>query len=330
MYDLLVEHDHEFFANDLLVANCRVWCEELAAWRYLDECFEQMEFGLRAGPDPRWVGSTTPKPRPLIKQLYGGKIRGVVVTRATTFDNPHLPESVREKFVDRYAHRQLGRQELYADLLEADENALWTREALERGRVLEAPPGLVRVSVGVDPSGGAGEQGIVVVGKTLEDLPRADGRPRLLPHGYALADRSCRLGPDGWGRRAVQAAIDFEADDVVVEENFGGDMALATVAGAAEALGVSVPVRKVRASRGKRVRAEPVAALSEGDRPRWHHVGFLEELEAQLCTWTPESGYSPDRLDAAVWPGWHLRIVTLAARGSGSFGGSAVARARIA
>lgn len=305
---------------------CLVWLEELAAWRYLDACFEQMQFGLRTGPNPRWVGSTTPKPRLLIKRLLTGKVRNITVTRATTFDNPHLPEHIREALEDAYGARQMGRQELYGDLIEADENALWTREALELNRWHDEPPAFNKITVGVDPSGGAGEQGIIVVGKEIRKVVM-DGKIKMQPHGYVLADRTVTMSPAGWGRKTVQAAIDFEADDICVETNFGGEMAMATISGAAEIMGVSIPVRKLIASRGKRVRAEPVAALSE--RGRWHHVGFFEQLEDQLCTWTEDAGYSPDRLDACVWPGWHLKLVSTLARGTGSFGGGLMSQQKV-
>jgi phage terminase large subunit-like protein len=118
-------------------------------------------------------------------------------------------------------------------------------------------------------------------------------------HGYIVADRSCRLSPDGWGRRAVQAYLDFKADAIVVERNFGGDMAEAVVKAAALAMGVKVKVAMVTASRGKVLRAQPAAALYE--QGRVHHTEAFTELEEQLTTWTPESGRSPDRLDALVW-----------------------------
>jgi predicted phage terminase large subunit-like protein len=156
----------------------------------------------------------------------------------------------------------------------------------------------------VDPSGGSDpendEQGIIVGGKGV------DG------HGYVVADRSCRLSPDGWGRRAVQAYIDFRADAIVVERNFGGDMAEAVIKSAARAMGVVVKIIMVTASRGKAIRAQPVAALYE--QQMMHHTEVFETLEEQQTTWTPESGTSPDRLDALVWmvtetmlgekPGW--------------------------
>lgn len=297
---------------------CLSWLEELAAWRYLQQCWEQMRFGLRSGRRPHWVASTTPKPRPLIKRLVKQTPRDVVVTTATTDDNPHLEPSIREALYDEYGGIQLGRQELFAELLDEDKNALWTREQLDANRRVEAPD-LIKITVGVDPSGGAGEQGIIVVGKHVRDVIE-DGRVKKVSSGWVLADYTCCLSPGGWGRRAVQAAIDWDADDIVVETNFGGAMATATIMSAAEHLDVyNVPVRQVTASRGKRVRAEPVATLTE--RGEWHHVGRFDALEDQLCTWVPdEADYSPDRLDAMVWTGWHLRLVGTRVHGVGSFG----------
>jgi phage terminase large subunit-like protein len=305
---------------------CLVMAEELAAWRHLDEAWSHMRFGLRAGPHAHWVGATTPKPRQLIKRLYAGQVKGVVMTHATTHDNPHLEESFREELFDAYGGTALGAQELEGRIIDQDPNALWSRENIELGRVGEAPD-LKKITVGVDPSGGAGEQGIVVVGRL--DLPTiipgVDG-PRLRPHGYVLADRTCHLSPNGWGREAVVAAMDYEADDIVVEINFGGEMASSVVRGAAEMLGISIPIRVVRASRGKRVRAEPVSALSEEGRRQWHHVGVFDALEDQLCTWTPDLDWSPDRLDAMVWPAHHMGIVGTRRTGvRGSFAGQQAA-----
>lgn len=282
---------------------CLTWGDELAAWRNLDNAWDHMQFGLRLGRLPRWVVSTTPKPRLLIVDLVRQRRSNVIVSQnISTYDNPHLHEAVRQEYEDRYGGTSLGQQELLGQILEQDEDALWQRHWLDRDRVKHAPDNLVRIGVGVDPSGGAGEQGIVVVGK---QLVKVENRQEI--HGFVLADRSGRWSPAEWGRRAVRAAIDFGADVILVETNFGGDMAMATIQGQAENEGVSVPVRKLTASRGKRVRAEPVAALSE--RGRWHHVGIFDRLEEQLATWTPEAGYSPDRLDAMVWPAWDLRMV---------------------
>lgn len=302
---------------------CLAWLEEMAAWRYLDEAWAQMRFGLRAGPRPHWVASTTPKPRPLIKKLATGGVANVVKTHASMYDNPHLQMDIRQALEEEYANTDLGRQELHAEILDEDSNALWQRAWLNASRLsADNLPKLDRVTIGVDPSGGAGEQGIIAVGKAmLETTQTIQGRerPLRLAHGLVLGDRTCHLKPEGWGRRAVEAAIEFEADDIAVEINFGGDMAVSTIRAAADAMGVNIPVKVVRASRGKAVRAQPVSALTQ--QGRWHMVGVWPELEDQLCTWYPELDWSPDRLDAMVWPAWHNRIVKLTATTQNTAGG---------
>jgi phage terminase large subunit-like protein len=312
---------------------CVAWLEEFAAWRHMQDAFDQLRFGLRSGPRPHWVASTTPKPKPLLKRLMQGEIPNVVTTTATMYDNPHLPQHIRDMLEDAYAGTDLGEQELYGRLLDEIKNALWRRKFLAAGRMrLDDLPDLIRRTVGVDPSGGAGEQGIVVTAKSglllpgllpgpeLDpDEPAPVGAPRPQPHGFVLDDRSCQLPPEGWGQRAVQAAIDWEAEDVAVEVNYGGDQAIAVIRTAMEKLGVDIPIRKVRASQGKAIRAQPVAALSA--QGRWHHAGTFPELEDQLATWYPELGWSPDRLDALVWGPWHMKLVGTMTHGQGSLGG---------
>lgn len=309
---------------------CLVWLEELAAWRYLDAAWSHMRFGLRVGPRPHWVASTTPKPKMLIKRLNNGEVRGVVVSRASMYDNPHLSEDIKEALEEEYGGTQLGRQELYAEVLDQDENALWTHDMIDMARIArEATPEMVRRTVGVDPSGGAGEQGIVVVGKGMIRREHEDPRMRVeLPHGYVLADRTVTLSPEGWGKKAVQAAVDYDCDDICVEINFGGDMAVSTIRAAAEHMGINIPIRVARATRGKRVRAEPVSALTE--QGRWHFAGNFPELENQLCTWYPELDWSPDRMDGMVWPAWHQKIVKLTMTGRTTPGGMSTLNKRIA
>lgn len=267
------------------------WCEELAAWRNLKDAWENMELGLRMGEHPHIVASTTPRTRPFLKQLMTAP--DTALTRATIDDNPYLPARQRARLLARYKGTRLERQELLGEYIEDVEGALWTFETIENCRVGVADvPDLVRVVEGVDPSGGDedgnDEQGIVIAGKGV------DGEY------YVLADRSCKLSPDGWGKRAVAAGVEFRADRIVCETNFGGDMVVATVKVAAAALEVEVSVKKISASRGKVARAEPIAALYE--QARVHHVGAdMEQLESQLRNWTPDSGWSPDRMDALVW-----------------------------
>ena len=302
--------------------NCFVWGDEIAAWRYLDQAYAQMKFGLRIGKHPRWIGSTTPRARPLIKKFDAGT-RGVVVTHATSHDNPHIVGSVLEDLLETYGGTSLGAQEIFGRIVDQDENALWVRDQIEEYRfVPEDVPDLKKITVGVDPSGGVGEQGIVVAGKSLWLPEGATSKP--LMHGFVLDDRTCHFKPDGWGRRAVKAAVDWQADDIVVEQNYGRDMAIATINSAAEAMGVPIPVHVTNATRGKKVRAEPVSALSA--QGRWHHAGVFEDLEDQLCTWHEDLDWSPDRLDAMVWTAWHMKMAHIFSMGQGTIGSAAANR----
>lgn len=266
------------------------WLEELASFRYLKETWENMELALREQPRPHVIGSTTPKPRPYLRSLL--EREGTVVTRASTFDNDSLPAAQLERFRAAYAGTRWERQELFGEFADDVEGALWTYETLTGCRVPpENVPDLARVVVAVDPSGGDedgnDEQGIVVAGRGV------DGQL------YVLDDRSCKLSPDGWGRRAVQAYVDRRADRLVAEANYGGDMVLSTIRVAAAAMGVEVAAKKITASRGKVARAEPISALYE--QGRVHHVGEFPELESQMRNWTPDSGWSPDRLDSCTF-----------------------------
>ena len=244
-----------------------------------------MRLGLRLGPRPHAVITTTPKPRGKLLELL--KDPRVVVRTAHTDDNPYLHADVRAELYSQYGGTRLGRQELAAEILTDVPGALWTRDKLEENRVREAPS-LLRVVVAIDPSGGSteghAEVGLVAAGKG------ADG------HAYVLRDASERLAPERWARRAVQLYHELKADRIVAEANYGGAMVESTI----RAVDPTVPVRLVSASRGKQLRAEPVSALDE--QGKIHHVGMLAELEEQLCSWVPDSGdASPDRLDARVW-----------------------------
>ncbi len=261
------------------------WCDESCAWRY-PEAWDQLRFGLRLGNDPRVVMTTTPRPTRLIRELVADPT--TVVTRGATHENrANLPASFLDKIVQKYEGTRLGRQELYAEVLEDTPGALWTRDRLESLRVREAPE-LRTIVIGVDPAVSMGsesaETGIVVAG-----IGREDG------HGYVLDDRSGRYSPDGWAQRVVNAFDTHLANRVVAEANQGGDLVVNNLRTARRTL----PVLKVHATRGKRTRAEPVAALYE--QGRVHHVGYFGALEDQMCTWEPSLGDSPDRVDALVW-----------------------------
>lgn len=266
------------------------WVDELAKYRYARETWDMLQFTMRSGNDPRVFVTTTPRPIPIIRELV--KDPGTVVTKGSTFDNAaNLPKKFLDRLREKYEGTRLGRQELNAEILDDLPGALWTRDAIDERRVRKVPD-LQRVIVAVDPSGTKGESddgdeiGIVVAGKGV------DGR------AYVLADRSCKLSPDGWGRRAVAAYEEFKADRIVAERNFGGAMVEHVI----RTIDHKVSYKEVTASRGKVARAEPVAALYE--QGRVSHVGSFPELEDQMCQ-IDASGYvgegSPDRADALVW-----------------------------
>lgn len=268
------------------------WCDELAKWQYCRETWDQLQFGMRLGKHPCQIITTTPRPIELIRELVVRAQRsdGVVMTRGATMDNANnLATPFLNEIKRRYEGSRLGRQELEAEILDDAPGAFWTRRILDERRVREAPT-LRRVVVAVDPAVTSGEEadehGIVAAGVG------EDGR------GYVLGDRSVRGTPEQWARKAVAAYHEFDADRIVCEVNNGGDMVALTIRGIAP----NIPVKEVRASKGKHVRAEPISALYE--QGRVSHVGSFPALEDQMVLMT-QTGFegtgSPDRLDALVW-----------------------------
>lgn len=263
-----------------------VWADEPAHWPDFSKTWwTVIEPAIRVGV-ARAMLTTTPIPSSDLKDLEDKP--GSVVSRASTFDNPFLPESVREMFRDHYAGTRIGRQELEGDYLPTNERALWSLESIEAHRVAKAPHDLARVVVAVDPAvtahEGSDDTGIIVAG--IDNLG----------HCYVLEDRTMKGAPVEWARAAVAAGIRHKADAIVAEVNNGGDLVTSTI----RAVDPRANVRAVRASRGKVTRAEPVSALAE--RGLIHHVGEFRHLEDQLTQWDPvHSRKSPDRLDALVW-----------------------------
>lgn len=280
------------------------WADELAAWpstlsgrketgerSVMEEVWhEGLMMSLRGSNVDRTRGivTTTPRPKKLIRELV--KDPSTIITRGSTYDNAaNLPAEFLAQVRSKYEGTRLGRQEIHAEVLDDVLGALWTHAMIDDNRVSKHPD-LVRVVIGVDPSGKSEDgdsQGIVVCGKGT------DGQ------AYVLADRTTQDTPDGWGARVVQAWIDFKADKIFVERNFGGDMATFVIKTAAGQRGIDVVIDEVTASRGKVVRAEPISALYE--QGRVHHVGEFPELETQMREYVPEDGRSPDRMDALVW-----------------------------
>ena len=261
------------------------WCDELAAWRYPD-AWDQLQMGLRLGSDPRVCVTTTPRPTPLVRALAASAT--TAITRGRTADNAsNLAPGVVAALTARYGSTRLGRQELDGEILDDAPGALWRLAMFDASRV-DVAPAMRRVVVAIDPAvtahEGSDETGIIVAGIGL------DGR------AYVLEDLSGTYPAEQWARRAVEAYRRHKADRIVAEVNNGGDL----VASVLRTVDPACHVVSVRASRGKALRAEPVAALYE--QGRIHHVGNLAELEDQLCGYVPRLvKKSPDRMDALVW-----------------------------
>lgn len=275
--------------------NCRVHLEEFAAWRYLKEGWEQIRLGLRIGPHPAWIISTTPKPLKLLTEIKSRP--DVVLTRASTTDNPYLNETFKQNLIDDYAGTRLGRQELEGEQLEDIEGAQWTLAAIDRNRWRSewgTLPTMRRVIVGVDPSGGVAEIGIVTCGLIVP--PCLCGVRPDQPHYVCLSDDSLVGTPEQWGTAVVQAGRRWDADLITAEANYGGAMVESTIkAGGTDD---RLPYQAVSASRGKEIRAEPISRIYE--QGRVHHLRPMPQLEDELTTWTPGQD-SPNRLDALVW-----------------------------
>lgn len=271
------------------------WVDELAKFEYMQDAWDQTQFGLRLGEHPQALVTTTPRPLPLIKKLVNDP--DTYVTRGSTLDNAsNLSKNAVKQLYDRYGGTRLGRQELEGEILGDIPGALWTRASIDDTRLKLPPEDLIRVIVAVDPATsseeGSDETGIVVVALARDD----DGYAR----GYVLEDASLRGTPEQWASTAVKLYRKWQADKIVAEKNQGGAMVESVI----KAADRSVPVKLVHASRGKVIRAEPISALYE--QGRVHHVGQFDLLEDQMCTFSVDnirnsSTGSPDRVDALVW-----------------------------
>ena len=264
----------------------RIWADEMAAWRYPD-AYDQMMFGLRLGQNPKLIVTTTPRPVKMVTDLLKRRDKDVYVTTGTTFDNKkHLAESALQQLKDKYEGTTLGRQELYAEVLDEIEGALWKPSMIDNTRVKEMPE-MQRVIVSIDPAvtnnEGSDETGILVVGKGFDK------------RFYVLDDLSDRMSADTWANVAINAFYKYNCDRIIAEVNNGGDLVERLI----RTIDRNVPYKKVHASRGKLVRAEPISALYEQERVS--HVGTFSKLEDQMCSFTLDSRSSPDRLDALVW-----------------------------
>ena len=265
------------------------WADEPAKWRYGDDTWANLMLGLRLGDDPRVVATTTPRPTPLIKGMIADG--GTHVTRGSTLENlENLAPQFREAILSRYEGTRLGRQEIYAEVLEDAPGALWTMEGIEDIRVTRTPDSgeLKRVVVAIDPAASVGEDsdetGIIVVALGFDGL------------GYVLADVSGKYKPIEWAQKAIRTLEEWDGDRIIAEVNQGGDMVEQTI----RTIDRRVPYKAVRGAKGKYSRAEPISALYEQGRVR--HCGLFATLEDQMCSFEPgTTGWSPDRMDALVY-----------------------------
>jgi phage terminase large subunit-like protein len=287
-----------------------LWIDELCAMARAQEVLDMSMLGLRLSKDPKCLITTTPRPIKPFKKLVERDGQDVVITRCSTMANAeNLARPFLSQILQQYQGTRLGRQELNAELLLDVPGALWTLAMLENTRVVEAPQSFQRIVIGVDPAGSSSEfadqTGIVVCALGH------DG------HVYVLADASGNYTPSQWAQVVVDLYYRHRADRICVEKNFGGDMVEATIRTADP----SVAIKAVTSSRGKVLRAEPIAAFWE--QKRAHIVGSLPALEDQLTNFSHSYDRardgSPDRLDAAVFA---LTELTGNQQGGGYFSSS--------
>lgn len=262
----------------------KLWGDELAAWKYDQETWDNAQMALRLGKLPQAVITTTPRPTKLIKELI--KASNTKLTEGTTYENRgNLADNWYDIIIKKYEGTRIGRQELNAEILEDVEGALWTMKMIEDNRVTEAPE-FKRIIVGVDPAvtsnPDSDETGIVIGGLGVDGV------------GYVLNDASGLFSPNEWANRTIHNYREYKADRVVAEVNNGGDLVEINI----RIVDRNVSYKGVHASRGKKIRAEPIAALYEQGRIK--HVGGFPKLEDEMTTWDGGT-ISPNRLDAMVW-----------------------------
>ena len=273
------------------------WGDEIAAWRQTPDAagmtaFDNLRVGTRLGANPKIMVTTTPKRVPLLYALIAEaeKTGKVVITKGSTLDNSgNLSQAYIDAIVGVYEGTRLAAQELYGEMLSDVEGALWTQELIDRGREMQLPMGTPLRCIGVDPSVAENprdECGIVVVASTGE-------RDLYKRQSWVLEDASIHGSPEVWANKVVQMARKWGCP-VVAEVNQGG----ALVRNAINTIDPTVKVLEVHSKYGKALRAEPITLAYEQNRV--HHVGYLGDLESQMCAWIPGEGKSPDRVDALV------------------------------
>jgi len=271
------------------------WADEIGTWKD-SEPFDQFIFCVRIGDGPRIIVTGTPKPVPHVRKLP--KLPNCITVKGSTYENlANLSSQFIAQIKNTYEGTRLAQQEIYGNVLEDVEGALWTVELIDKHRITKHPD-LERIVIPIDPEAGAGETGIVPFG-----IATIDG----VKHGYVLSDATLHGSPDTWAKAAIAEYYKLRADLIVYEKNQGGEMVESTL----RTVDKNVKLKDVWASRGKQTRAEPIAALYE--QGRVHHVGYFGDLESEMCSWVPGQGMpSPNRMDALVWGATELMLADVA------------------
>lgn len=276
------------------------WCDEFAKWPYDEDVWDMLQFGMRLGDEPRVVLTTTPRNRKKLKDILA--MEGSFVSKASTFDNKQNLAAAFLQNIDRnYAGTNLGRQELYGEIIEDRQGALWNYQLIEdtRRRVKDyAVDEFARIILAIDPPATSHKKsnacGMIIAAM--------DGDK----HAYILADITMQAAsPIIWAKKAVEMYHRFNVDRIVAEVNQGGEMVETIL----RTIDAQISYAAVFARKDKKSRAEPVAALYEQNRV--HHLGLFEPLEDEMCQFDHligSSRNSPDRVDALVWAVSHLLL----------------------
>lgn len=263
------------------------WLDEPAHMPLIEDVWSNLSFGLRLGKRPHVVLTSTPLPTKWVKKIQAHRLTRTV--RVSTYDNKdNLSESFLDDIREEYEGTRLGLQELYGRVLEDVIGALWQKELLQREEVDYAD--LERIIIGVDPAGTANrrsdETGIVVVGKRGQNA-------------WVIHDSSGKYSPQGWANEVMRLYRMYDADAIVVEKNYGGDMVKEVMVRNLRTNEEQPRILVRQATRSKQLRAEPVVSLYE--QRKVFHWGDLAALEDEMLTWVPGQGDSPNRIDALVW-----------------------------
>ena len=276
----------------------KLWCDEIVIWadsipEKIEERFNTLDLCVRSGSNPQTVITSTPKPIPILykwKEEFDKKNPAYKVMTGTTFDNPYLPKSFLDAQIDKHGNSRYGRQELYGELLEQVEGALWTHSLIDRTRI--APnlfnlSEMERIVIGVDPA--------ITDGKN-SDLTGIIVAAISKGHAYVLSDNSIKCIPEQWARVVNDLYTKYKANLIVAEGNQGQLLVSQTL----RSIDKNLPVKLVNAKHNKITRAEPVSALYENSKV--HHIGYFQELEKEMCLYTGDPKQkSPDHMDAMVY-----------------------------